>query len=67
MVVVKNGCSYPFICFIIAMYVHHLGFYCVLFSRFLIAKINVALQLTKLCLKIVTTTTATEYLFIRCQ
>ena len=40
---------------------------CLLFSRFLIAKINVALQLTKLCLKIVTTTTATEYLFIRCQ
>jgi len=34
--------------FIIAMYVHHLGLYCILFRRFLIPKINVALQLTKL-------------------
>jgi len=39
---------YPFIYFIIAMYVHHLGLYCILFRRFLISKINVALQLTKL-------------------
>jgi len=48
---------YPFIYFIIAVYVHHLGLYCVLFHRFLISKINVALQLTKLLLKKVTTTT----------
>ena len=46
----------PFIYFIIAMYVHHLGLYCILFRRFLISKINVALQLTKLLLKKVTTT-----------
>ena len=39
---------YPFIYFIIAMYVHHLGLYCILFRGFLISKINVALQLTKL-------------------
>ena len=39
---------YPFIYFTIAMYVHHLGLYCILFRRFLISKINVALQLTKL-------------------
>ena len=39
------------------MYVHHLGLYCILFRRFLISKINVALQLTKLWLKKVTTTT----------
>jgi len=43
---------YPFIYFITAMYVHyvhHLGLYCILFRRkFLISKINVALQLTKL-------------------
>jgi len=32
----------------IAMYVHHLGLYCIVFRRFLISKINVALQLTKL-------------------
>jgi len=38
------------------MYVHHLGLYCILFCRFLISKINVALQLTKLLLKKVTTT-----------
>ena len=36
--------------------VHHLGLYCILFSRFLISKINVALQLRKLRLKKVTTT-----------
>jgi len=29
---------YPFIYFIIAMYVHHLGLYCILFRRFLISK-----------------------------
>jgi len=33
---------------VIAMYVHHLGLYCIVFRRFLISKINVALQLTKL-------------------
>jgi len=44
-----------FIYFIIAMNVHHLGLYCILFRRFLIPQINVALQLTKLCLKKVTT------------
>ena len=33
---------------VIAMYVHHLGLYCIVFLRFLISKINVALQLTKL-------------------
>jgi len=48
---------YPFIYFVIGMYVHHLGLYCILFRRFLISKINVALQLTKLWLKKVTTTT----------
>jgi len=37
--------------FIIAMYVHHLSLYCILFRRFLIAKINVALQLTKVMIK----------------
>ena len=42
---------YRFICFIVAMYVHHLGLYCVLFRRVLIYKIDVALQLTKLSLK----------------
>jgi len=36
------------VAFIIAMYVHHLSLYCILFRRFLITKINVALQLTKL-------------------
>jgi len=36
-------------------YVHHLGLYCILFRRFLISKINVVLQLTKLWLKKVTT------------
>ena len=41
---------------VIAMYVHHLGLYCIVFRRFLISKINVALQLTKLWLKKVTTT-----------
>ena len=50
---------YPFIYSIIAVYVHHLGLYCILFRRFLISKINVALQLTKLVLKKVTTTTTT--------
>jgi len=45
------------VAFIIAMYVHHLSLYCILFRRFLITKINVALQLTKLWLKKVTTTT----------
>jgi len=30
---------YPFIYFIIATYVHHLGLYCILFSRFLISKL----------------------------
>jgi len=41
------------------MYVglHHLVLYCILFRRFLISKINIALQLTKLLLKKVTTTT----------
>jgi len=39
---------YPFIYFIIAMYVHNLGVYCILLRRFLISKINIALQLTKL-------------------
>jgi len=38
----------PFIYFIIAMRVHQLGLYCILFRRFLISKINLALQLTKL-------------------
>jgi len=33
---------------VIAMYVRNLGLYCILFRRFLISKINVALQLTKL-------------------
>jgi len=42
---------YRFICFIVAMYVHHLGLYCVLFHRVLIYKTDVALQLTKLWLK----------------
>jgi len=41
------------------MYVHHLDIYCILFRRFLISKINVALQLTKLWLKKVITTTTT--------
>ena len=50
---------YPFICFIIAMYEHHLGLYYILFHRLLISKINVALQLTKLWLKEVTTSTTT--------
>jgi len=36
------------VAFITAMYVHHLSLYCILFRRFLITKINVALQLTKL-------------------
>jgi len=39
---------YLFIYFIIAIYVHHVGLCCVLFRRFVISKINVALQLTKL-------------------
>jgi len=42
---------YRFICFIVAMYVHHLSLYCVLFRRVLIYKIDVALQLIKLLLK----------------
>ena len=42
------------------MYVHHLGLYYILFRRFLISKINVALQSTKLSLKKVTTTTTTS-------
>ena len=42
---------YRFICFIVAMYVHHLGLYCVLLRRVLIYKIDVALQLAKLWLK----------------
>ena len=46
---------YPFIYFIIAMYVHHLGLYYISFRTLLIPKINVALQLTKLWLKKVTT------------
>jgi len=37
---------YPFMYFIVAMYVHHLGLYCILFRRFLMSKINIALQLT---------------------
>jgi len=41
------------------MYAHRLGLYFILFRRFLIAKINVALQLTKLWLMKVTTTTTT--------
>jgi len=41
------------------MYVHHLGLYCILFRRFVISTINIALQLTKLWLKKVTTTTTT--------
>jgi len=48
---------YPFIYFIVAMYVHHLGLCCILFRGFLISKIGIALQLTKLLLKKVTTTT----------
>jgi len=51
---------YPFIYFIIAMYVHHLRLYCILFRRLLFSKTNVALQLTKLCLKQVTTTAICE-------
>jgi len=51
---------YPIIYFIIFMYVHHLGLYCILFRRFLISEINIALQLTKLRLKKVTTTTITR-------
>jgi len=39
---------YPFTYFIIAMYVYHLGLYCILFRRLLVFKINVALQLTML-------------------
>jgi len=39
---------YRFICIIVAIYVHHLGLYCVLFRRVLIYEIDVALQLTKL-------------------
>jgi len=35
---------YPFIYFIIPMYVHHLGLYCISFYRFLISKINIALH-----------------------
>ena len=53
-VLVPSPClflPYLFICFIVAMYVHHLGLYCVLFRRVLIYKIDVALQLTKLWLK----------------
>jgi len=42
------------------MYVHHSGLYCILFLRFLISKINIAWQLTKLLLKKVTTTTTTS-------
>ena len=43
------------------MNVHHLGLYCILFRRFLIPQINVALQLTKLCLKKVTTSLLLYY------
>jgi len=32
------------------MNVHHLGLYCIIFCRFLISKINIALQLTELWL-----------------
>ena len=42
-----------------SMYVHHLGLHCILFRRFLVSKINVALQLTQLWLKKITTTTTT--------
>ena len=44
----NNNIYSTFICFIIAMYVHHLGLYCILFRRFLIFRINISLQLTKL-------------------
>jgi len=30
---------YPYIYFIISMYVHHLGLYCILFRRFLISEL----------------------------
>jgi len=33
------------------MYVHHLGLYCILFRRFLISTINIALQLTNIVIK----------------
>jgi len=49
---------YPFICFNYCC-VNHSGLYCISFSRFRIAKINVASQLTKLWLKKVTTTATT--------
>jgi len=39
---------YPFIYLIITMYVNHLGLYCILFRRFLISRINIVLQFTKL-------------------
>ena len=55
--------TFIFIYFIIAVYVHYLGLYCILFRRFLISKINVALQLTKLLLKKVTTTTTTSVVY----
>jgi len=48
------------------MYVHHLGLYCILFRRFSIPKINVALQLTKLWLKKVTTTSRCRGTTISC-
>ena len=43
------------------MHVHNLGLYCILFRIFLISKINVALQLTKLWLKKVTTRPTSIY------
>jgi len=49
------------------MYVHHLGLCCILFRRFLISKINVALQLTKLLFKKFTTTTTTAATYLRCS
>jgi len=47
-----------FICFIVAMYVHHLGLYCVLLRRVLIYKIDVCFAVDKV---IKETTTTTEY------
>ena len=47
-----------------------LSLYCILFRRFLISKINVALQLTKLLLKkftTTTTTTTTAATYLRCS
>jgi len=42
---------YPFIYFIVAMYVHHLGLYCILFSRFLISKIKYSFAVDKVVIK----------------